>query len=516
MRNHRNPNRTGVLASMCLALVLVVASVSSVNVTLTAIGLDLGASSTQLTWIADGYTVALAALVLPFGALGDRFGRRRLLLAGTVLFGGAAAAAALAGSAGTLIGCRVAMGIGAAMIMPGTLSTITAVFPPDRRQHAVSVWAGFAASGAVLGLLASGTVLEWYEWPGTFALTAGLALVSLVASLLLAPESSDPDDAPLDPAGSVLSAVGVGAVVFGVIEGAEHGWTQPGTVLSLAIAAASLAGFVLWELHTERPMLDVRLFGLRGFTTGTLGITIQFLATFGVFFVTLQYLQLMRGYSPLHSAVCLLPLAAVVMPLSRLSPRIVERLGYRAVITTGLVAMAGGLALLSRLDADSGYPPFLLGLVVFGLGMALTGTPSTSAIVSSLPAAKQGVASAMNDVSREVGAALGIALLGSLFNRGYSDGVADAASRLPAGAPVHESAGAGLAVASRLGEAGTGLADAVRDAFTLGMQDAMLAAAAVAAAGAVLVAWRAPARSAAIVEPRPAAVEPEAARPLAA
>jgi EmrB/QacA subfamily drug resistance transporter len=489
--------RRGILASMCLALVVVVASVSSVNLALTAISLDLGATSSQLTWIADGYTVALAALVLPFGALGDRLGRRTLLLIGTVVFGLAALGAAAAQSPGTLIACRVVMGAGAAMIMPGTLSTITAVFSPSQRGRAVSVWAGFASSGAVLGLLGCGLILEWSSWRAAFVATAVLAALSFVAALKLAPNTADPDEAVIDLPGFVLAGIGIGALIYGIVDGAEAGWTTTNALTGLALAAFSLTALVVWELRTPQPMLDVRLFTLRGFSTGTLALTVQFLCLFGFFLVGLQFLQLSLGYSPLHSAVGLLPMAAIVMPLSRVAPHVVDRLGQRAVMTAGLASLGVGLGLMSRLDGSSTYWDFLAGLVVFGFGIAFTSTPSTTAIVTSLPRAKQGVASAVNDVSRELGAALGIAILGSLFNSGYSAAVGDATAGLPpeTAHAVERSAGAGFAVSSHLGADGQQLAGAVRDAFASGLNGAMTAGAAIALLAAGYTLWRAPRRT---------------------
>jgi EmrB/QacA subfamily drug resistance transporter len=484
----------GVLASMCLALVLVVASVSSVNLALTGISLDLHTTSSQLTWVADGYTVALAALVLPFGALGDRFGRRTLLQIGTVLFGLAAAAAALAQSPEALIACRVGMGVGAAMIMPATLSTITAAFASAGRAKAVSVWAGFASSGGILGLLGCGLLLEWWSWRATFVTTAVLAAVTFVAAGRLAPNTSDPEDAVVDVPGSILSGVGIGALVYGIIHGAETGWATTGSMAGLGVALAALGAFVAWELHASRPMLDVRLFAVRGFSAGTLAITMQFLCLFGFFLVGLQFLQLILGYSALVSALCLLPLGMIVMPMSRKVPHVVDRFGPRAVVTVGLASLGLGLAVMARMDGRSGYGHFLGGLVFFGLGVAFTSTPSTTAIVSSLPKAKQGVASAMNDVSRELGSALGIAILGSLFNSGYREAVTGATTGLPTEAAhaVEESAGAGFAVADQLGAAGTGLHDAVTEAFATGLGQALTAGAGIAFATAVVTAWLMP------------------------
>ena len=318
--------------------------------------------------------------------------------------------------------------------------------------------------------------------------------ISFVGSLLLAPNTSDPDEVTIDVPGSVLSAIGVGALVFGIIDGAEVGWGAATTVSALSIAFAAIAGFVWWELRTPEPMLDVRLFRLPGFATGSLALTVQFFCLFGFFLVGLQFLQLMLDLSPLVSAVCLLPLGMIVMPMSRRAPHVVDRFGARHVMTAGLVFLATGLVVMSTLGADSSYWRFLAGLAVFGLGMAFTSTPSTTAIVTSLPRAKQGVASAMNDVSRELGSAIGIAVLGSLFNSGYRDAVAPATMALPADAAhaVGESAGAGLAIAERLGGQGATLETAVREAFASGLTDALRAGALIATVAAVFVAWRGP------------------------
>jgi hypothetical protein len=286
--------------------------------------------------------------------------------------------------------------------------------------------------------------------------------------------------------------------VYGIIHGAESGWTTAGSLLGLGVALLSLGAFVLWELRTARPMLDVRLFAVRGFSAGTLALTVQFLCMFGFFLVGLQFLQLVLGYTALHSALCLLPMGMIVMPLSRKVPHIVDRFGPRAVVTTGLTLLGLGLVVMAQLDGGSSYWHFFGGLLCFGFGVALTSTPSTTAIVSSLPKAKQGVASAMNDVSREVGSALGIAILGSLFNSGYRAAISEHTAGLPAEAAhaVGESAGAGFAVADQLGAAGDGLADAVTDAFAAGLGDALTAGAVIALVTAAVCARWMPRRSA--------------------
>src|SRR6266550_1729327 len=447
--------RTGVLFAMCLALVLVVGSVSGVNLLLPHVAVAIGASATQLTWIADADTVVLAALVLPMGALGDRLGRRNVLLAGTVVFGAGAAVGAAASSASVLIAARAVMGLGAAMIMPGTLSTITAVFPSEERGRAVGVWSGFAVSGSILGMLLSGALLERFSWVSTFVATAALAGVAFGAAALLAPNTADPHPARLDTVGSVLSGAGIGGLVFGIIEGAERGWLNSLSVGGFTAAAVGLVGWTMWSLRVKHPLLDPRLFRLRGFATGSAAIAVQFLVSLGFFLVGLQFLLLILGYSALMSTVALLPIAAVAMPVSVIAPAIAARVGVRPVI-------AGGMA----------------------------------AIVSSLPRAKQGVASAVNDVSRELGSAIGIATLGSLFNRGYANAMKSTTGLPPpVAAIVRRSPAAGLNVAGHIGPNGTALANSVKRAFIHGLGAALIGGAIISFVGAAFVLWRGPRRS---------------------
>ncbi len=472
----------GIVLACCGALVVVMSAVAGVNVALPDIALDQGASSTDLTWIADAYTVALAALVLPAGAIGDDFGRRRTLIGGTFVFGLANALAAFAGSPGQIIIARVIMGVGAALIMPSTLSTITAVVHPDHKGRAVGIWAGFASAGSIMGLLLSGLLLEHYSWRATFVGTAVLAALSLVVTFALVPNTKSVEEPAPDFPGGGLSAIGIGALIYGIIEGADRGWTHASVIVAFVVAVVAVALFVVHELRTSRPMLDPRLFTDGGFSTGTAALVIQFLGTFGFFFVGLQYIQLMLGYAPLKSSLAMLPMAVIILPLSAIAPRIAERVGNRAVIAAGLGCMVVGFALLARLDTASTYTDLLVGMLVFSGGLALSATPATNIIVDSLPADKQGVASAMNDVTRELGAALGIALLGSLFSAGYRS-----ALTLPAAVPpqaagsIRESPAAGMHVAAdpQLGALGPSVHDAVRDAFVTGLSHAFIAGAAI-------------------------------------
>jgi EmrB/QacA subfamily drug resistance transporter len=487
-----------VLYTCCLALVLVMASVTSVNLALEEIAVSLHASGSDLTWVADAYTVALAALVLPFGAFGDDFGRRRALVIGTLIFGLAAACAATSGSVEMLIGWRALMGVGAALIMPSTLATVTAVFPAERRAHAVAVWAGFASAGAVIGLLMSGALLEIADWEWTFLAIAILAAVSLVATLLFVPATKNSERAHPDLAGTGFLAIGIGAVVYGIIEGADNGWGQTGTVVAFALSALALLAWAIRDSRISWPLLDPRLFKLRGLSSGALTLVLLFLASFGFFYVGLQYVQLVLGYQPLMAALAFLPIAAVVMPLSAWTPWLSKRLGDKPVMAAGLALMAGSLLLMTGLEADDGYVSFLIPMLLFACGLAMSSTPSTNVVVASLPPREQGVASALNDVTREFGAALGIALLGSLFNSGYTSAVTDATTSLPAatGAAVRDSAAVGLNVAQspKLGSAGPALEASVKDAFMSGMHSAFVVGAILLAVGVAYVLLRAPAR----------------------
>src|SRR3954470_2016336 len=318
--------RRSILAVVCLALMMVVSAVSGLNVALPALAVRTGASQTELTWIVDAYTLAFVGLLLPLGAAGDRFGRKGVLLFGLVTFGLGAGLAMTTSDPSTLIGLRALMGIGAASVMPATLSVITSSFPPEERGRAVGVWVGVAGGGAVLGLLASGILLELFSWSSFFGLNVTLAAAALVGTLAVIPSSRDEEAPRMDPMGSVLALVGIVGSVFSIIEGPERGWGEPLTVMGFLLGALGLAGFVWWELRRAPPMLDPRLFRLRGFSAGSIALTVQFFGSFGLFFVIMQYLQYIQGRSPLMAAVCLLPLPMVLVPLARRAPVVAARL----------------------------------------------------------------------------------------------------------------------------------------------------------------------------------------------
>jgi EmrB/QacA subfamily drug resistance transporter len=502
--------RSFVLAAMCSALVLVVAGVTMLVNALPQMSEDLGLSQTKQAWVIDAYALPFAALLLIAGALGDRYGRRGALLVGTALFGVGAALAAVSTDGNQLLACRAVTGIGAALIMPGTLSTITSVFPLEQRARAVGIWSGFAMAGGTIGLLGSGLLLNQFWWGSVFVVTAVLAVVTFAAIAISVPSTCSLEPVSLDPGGTVLSIIAVGGLVFGIIEGPEQGWTSVVTVGGLVAGLAGLVGFVLWELRIDHPVLDPRLFRLRGFGTGSAGLFIIFLAMFGFFLVATQFLQLMLGYSPLKSAVALLPQALLMMPIATFAASLSSKVGQRRLCTIGLVTGAVAMAYFVLLDASSGYWQFLVGMLLLSVALGLSMTPATTAIVNSLPPDKQGVASAVNDTAREVGAAVGVAVLGTAFNVAYRDDIGEhlAGLRPDVAAAASEAPATALASAGRLDDGGAALRTATENAFFSGVRAAVLISAVLLGLAALYTWWRAPSRAEA---PAPPGFGPDAA-----
>ncbi|MDQ1394028.1 MAG: hypothetical protein QOF30_3005 [Acidimicrobiaceae bacterium] len=455
------------LGVLCMSLVMIVVANASLNVALPTLTKDLSASSSALQWIVDAYSLVFAGLLLTAGALGDRFGRRFALNVGLVTFGLASGMAALASSSGQLILARAAMGIGAALVMPSTLSVLAHVFPAHERPRAIAIWTGFAGVGAGLGGVTSGWLLQHFWWGSIFLTNVCVVAVALVAGAFFVPSSKTDRTPTLDPVGAILSIAGLGSLIYAIIEAPVAGWISWTTLGSFAIAAAVLAGFARWELRTPEPMLDLRFFRNPRFTAAASSITLIFFVMFGMIFVLTQYLQSVVGYSPLEAGVRMLPWALVYMISAPRSARLVERWGHRRVVSTGLAIVATGLALLSRSGLHGNYAILALSLVITAAGMGMVTAPSTGAIVSSLPLHKAGVGSAVNDTTRELGGALGVAVVGSILASLYRGDITHRIAGLPDAAhSATASLGAALQASTALPRPSAGaLVAAARESY---------------------------------------------------
>ena len=453
---HEDPvihrRRWFLLGIMCLSLVMVVMSVAGLNVALPSMQRDLGASASGLQWIVDIYALVFAALLLPAGALGDRFGRKNALLFGLVVFAVGAVVGGIATSTGQVIAGRVITGVGAAFVMPATLSLLTTIFPPRERRQAIATWAGFAGAGGALGPIVSGALLERFWWGSAMLANVPVVLAVLVAVWVFSPNSRDPKATPLDPVGAGLSLVGLGSLIYGIIEGPEKGWTDPVVLGAFALAVVTLAGFGLWERRSPHPMLPLDLFRDRRMSVGSSVVTVAFFVMFGLFFLYTLYVQFVRGYSPLLAGVSTLPLALTLVVVAPRSAVLAEKLGTGRVIGGGFLLVAAGFGVLAFLEPSSSYLVILAALVLLGAGMSLTAAPATGSIMSAVPHAKAGVGSAVNDTTREVGGALGIAVLGSVVSAVYRSSLDLGGLTLPP--PVREAAqesvGAATVVAHQL------------------------------------------------------------------
>jgi EmrB/QacA subfamily drug resistance transporter len=479
------------LGVLCLSLVMVVMAVSSLNVALPTLQRQLGASATMIQWIVDSYALVFAGLLLTAGALGDRFGRKRALLFGLALFGLGGVISGLAGSAEIVIVGRAVQGAGAAFVMPATLSLITAIFPPEERQRAIAIWVGFAGAGGAIGPIVSGALLDRFWWGSAFLINVPVVVLTAVAVAVYSPNSRDDAATPLDPRGALLSLVGLGALLFAIIEGPERGWTDALVVGSFLTAAVLLVLFVRWEQVAPHPLLPLSFFSDRRFSVGSAVITTAFFLMFGWFFLFSLYLQFARGYSPLDAGLATLPFAAMMVIVSPRSAAIGERLGGGRTIAMGFAFIAVGFGVFTLIDVSTPYLVLVLAMVLMAGGMAVTAAPATGAIMSAVPLAKAGVGSAVNDTTRELGGALGIAIFGTIVNSAYRANVDLGGLGLSAGAAdqAKESVGAAVGVAAQVGgDSGAGLTHRAASAFTDAYNVASTVSVLIAVAAAVLVA----------------------------
>lgn len=483
-----------IVAAMCTSLLAVMLANSSMNLALPGMTSDLRITQSEQTWIVDLFSLVFAALLFTAGAVGDRYGRKLVLQIGMVLFTVPSLYAGLIADSGTeLIVARAVMGVGAAMVMPSTLSIINTTFPRGQRAGAIAVWTGVAGAGAGLGTVFSGVLLEFWSWRAAFLMSVGFGVVAFVANQILSHESKDEKQTPIDWLGGVLSTVGILGLVYAIIEGPHDGWTQTGVLVAIAAAVVGLGLFIWWEQKTPHPMLDMKLFRNPLFSTSSAAVTIAFFALGGAFYLLAQLFQLVLEYSELESALATLPIMVPMLLLSPLVPKIAAAIGSRFAVGLGLAIIAGGFLLCSTWDGDTGYWGILLPLFVVVFGMVFVMPPATNLIIASVPKNRSGMGSAMNDTVRELGVSIGIAVLGSLIARGYSSGIGEATRGLPpeAAAAAESSFPAAMqgvapALEQQAGPEVTGrFVDLATDAWMTGLNWAMLAASALAAVAAI-------------------------------
>jgi EmrB/QacA subfamily drug resistance transporter len=486
--------RWAILAILSLSVFLVVVDNTIVNVALPTLSRELGATTSELQWIVDAYSLVFAGLLLVGGSLGDRLGRKGALQIGLVAFGLTSVLAALSDSPAQLIAARGAMGVGAALVFPATLAILTNVFTdPGERAKAIGMWAGVSGLAVALGPVTGGWLLQHFWWGSVFFVNLPIVIAALVAGQLLLPTSRDPGAGRFDPLGFVLSVVAVSALVYTVIEAPQRGWTSTATIAGFALAAALITAFVAWERRRESPMLDVRVFTNPRFSAASAAVAVAFFALFGFIFLVTQYFQFVRGYSTLSAGVHTLPFAVAAGMASPIAPRFVARAGTSRVVAAGLVLMAAGFVVAATTNEHSSYWFHVVpAMVLMASGLGLTTAPSTEAIMGALPREKAGVGSAVNDTTRELGGTLGVAVVGSVFASVYGPNLADALRGMPIPGPALDAAresmaGAFVVAEQAPAEAQPIIVDAARDAFVDGLAFGSLAAAAAAALGAIVV-----------------------------
>ena len=412
------------LAVLSGSLLVISLDNTILNVAIPSLVRDLNASTSQLQWIIDGYTLVFAGLLLTAGAMGDRFGRKGALQLGLFIFGLASMASGLAGTANQLIITRSLMGIGGALIMPSTLSLLTNIFhDPRERAKAIGVWAAVAGASGALGPVVGGLLLKWFSWHAVFFVNVPLIAILLLAGKMLLPKSRAEVAERLDPVGAVLSMVGLVLVLWAVIESPTSGLTDTTVVTVFGIGAVVVAVFIVWELRIDHPMLDMHFFRNPRFTAANIAVTLVYFAMFGQMFVMNQYTQVVLGYSPLEAGLRMMPMSLVMICVAPMAPRLVYRIGTKVVVGGGLVISSIGVFIVSTVPTTDGYPHLLAGIIILAFGMGCVMAPATESIMGSLPREKAGVGSAMNDTTRQMGGALGVAVIGSILAAIYRPGV---------------------------------------------------------------------------------------------
>lgn len=477
----------------CLAVALIVGSMVAFNTALGDLAAATSASQTQLTWIVDGYTVVLACLLLPAGAISDRYGRRAALGGGLVVFAAASVSPVIFSDPAQIIAARMVAGAGAALVMPATLSLLTHAYPASQRGKAVGVWAASAGCAGVAGMVGSGVLLHFWDWRAICWALGGAAVLMVAAVCTVAPSRARAAP-PVDWLGAVFIAAAVALIVVALLDAPHRGWTDPAT-LGRLVASVVIGGvFVVIERRQSRPLVDVRLFADPRFTVAATTVTVLFAATFGFFYLAMQYVQLILGFSPLIAAVAFAPFAVPVVALSALSFCYTPRIGLHRVLPAGLAVIACGFLTMLGLDQRSSYQHAAVCVVTIGVGIGLCTAPATSAIMGAVGEDRQGIGSAINDAAREIGAALGIALAGSVLADRYTRVLGPRLAGWPTSVrePASDSLGAALHIADLAGPQGPTLAALGRESFIAAMHSSAMVMAVVAIAAAVFVGWRSP------------------------
>ncbi len=478
------------LAVVLAATFLINVDTTIVNVALPALSRELRATTSDLQWVIDAYNLAFAALILTGGTISDRYGRRRTLVGGLLLFAVSSAVAATAGGVGALIAWRVVMGAAAAFVFPTTLSIISLAYPARAdRAKAIGAWGAATGAAVALGPIVGGELLAHFWWGSVFVVMVPLAVVTAAAALLVVPADRRTVHTPLDGAGLGFGALGLGALVYTIIEAPSAGWGSARTLVGAVVAVLALAALVRTEQRTAHPMLDVRLFRNLRFTAASGAVTFAFFALFGFIFLIILYFQIMRGYSALEAGVRTLPVAVAIALSSGVGPALAIRIGNKAVVATGLLLVGAGYTWVALTQtATTSYGVIVMQMLLLGTGMGLSTAPATEAILTVVPPDQVGVGSAVNDATRLVGGTLGVAVIGrvyaSLYRRGLDGG------DLPTGAreAARASYGASRAVAAQLPpELGSRLLARADSGFLDGLHAGCGAAAFACALGAAVV-----------------------------
>ncbi|MFZ8910092.1 MAG: MFS transporter [Candidatus Nanopelagicales bacterium] len=440
-----HPRRWAILGVLVVSLLIVVLDNTVLNIALPTIQRDLGASAGELVWAIDSYILAFAALLFTWGALGDRFGRKRILVIGLIIFGIASAASAFAETPAQLIAFRAVMGVGGAAVMPTTLAIITVVFPPHERGKAIGAWAGAVGAAVALGPVLGGLLLQhpdwssWItgnDWGAVFLINVPIVILGLIGVWRIVPESRDPHPRRLDLIGLVLSVVGLTLLIYGIIHASSTlSWTDPGVVLPMLAGIAVIALFLWYEARSDHKSFDVSLFANRGYAISLSAVTLAFFALSGITFTLPFYLQILRGYDTLAAGLCFVPFAVGQILAAPRSAGMVLKFGYRAVMTTGLVLVA--VSLIGLLFIGMATPIWIVLVIffIFGFGMGNVIAPASTVMQNVLPLARAGAGSAVQNTVRQVGGALGVAIIGTVLATQYATRVATSLEGLPADVP---------------------------------------------------------------------------------